>query len=78
MSPLASLIPTKYLVSAGSLLFAFSFIVSRIFHAPDAVDGFMKGLGIGLMVFGLAAKYQGKQQKAETLPVKSDDSNHQF
>jgi len=74
MLPLVPLIPKKYIVSIGSLLFAFSFIVSRIFHAPDAVDGFMKGLGIGMLLLGLAVKQkQNKQAQAEAVPVKNND-----
>lgn len=43
----------KYLIPIGLLLSSSTFMISHFMHVSDAVNGFLKGVPIGIMLMGV-------------------------
>ncbi|NOW96732.1 hypothetical protein [Mucilaginibacter sp. SG564] len=64
-----SLIPVKYLLSLGLFLLALSFFVKFIYKSEsDALDGFLKGISIGILLLYLG---QSLNKRKKTITDKS-------
>jgi hypothetical protein len=55
----------KYLVllTAGALLMSVSLILKHYFTITDAADGFLKGMGLGLMILALILTTKKKKKE---------------
>lgn len=47
------LIPLKFMLPVGLFIIALSFILTNFLNIPDWANGFLKGLGIGIIVISL-------------------------
>jgi len=52
----------RLLLPIGLLLISASFIIKHFMDVPDFIDGFLKGVGIGLLILALRASQ--KMRKA--------------
>lgn len=61
-------IDKKYLIllTLGAFVMSFSFILTHYVTVTDAVDGFLKGTGLGLMILGLIVLAKKKKQLQHT------------
>ncbi|MDP9079421.1 MAG: hypothetical protein M3O71_18470 [Bacteroidota bacterium] len=60
-----SIIPLKFMLPVGLLLLAASFILKHFFILPDFVDGFLKGIGIGIIFISLIKQWYMKWENAK-------------
>lgn len=77
MEPLINTVPAKFIV-AGIFIFSLSFVITHVFHTPDAVNGLLKGIGIGLMLLGLLRPKRSEKCELQPVRVKSKNSTDRF
>ncbi len=53
------------MLPVGLLLLAASFILKHFFILPDFVDGFLKGIGIGIIFISLIKQWYMKWENAK-------------
>ncbi|NCD69378.1 hypothetical protein [Mucilaginibacter agri] len=55
------LLPVRFLIPIGLLIISASFVVKHFAAVPDFADGFLKGIGIGILVLSLIFLSRSKQ-----------------
>ena len=55
------LIPLKFMLPAGLFIFAISFILTHFLNIPDWSNGFLKGMGIGIIGISLIKQWYVKR-----------------
>ena len=61
---MTSLIPIKYMLPIGLFLLALSFFVKFIYKSePDALDGFLKGISIGMLILYLGQSLHKRKKQ---------------
>lgn len=78
MEPLINTVPAKFIVAAGIFIFSLSFVITHVFHTPDAVDGLLKGIGIGVMLLGLERSKRSEKCELQPVRVRSKNSTDRF
>ena len=58
------IIPVRFLLPIGLLLLSASFILKHFFVLPDFADGFLKGIGIGIIFISLIRQWYLKQSNS--------------
>ncbi|MEZ2338188.1 hypothetical protein AB6735_21240 [Mucilaginibacter sp. RCC_168] len=59
-----SLIPLKYMLPLGLFLLALSFFVKFIYKSePDALDGLLKGISIGVLLLYLGQSLSKRKKQ---------------
>ena len=55
------LIPLKFMLPSGLFIIAISFILTHFLNIPDWANGFLKGMGIGIIGISLIKQWYVKR-----------------